>query len=83
MDREYLIQTLRKYYGAEASYREGQLEAIESAIMGNRILVVQKTGWGKSLVYFMTTKILREQGSGLTLIVSPLLVLMESRIDAA
>ena len=83
MDREYLIQTLRKYYGAEASYREGQLEAIESAIMGNRILVVQKTGWGKSLVYFMTTKILREQGSGLTLIVSPLLVLMENQIDAA
>ena len=42
MDREYLIQTLRKYYGAEASYREGQLEAIESAIMGNGYLWCRK-----------------------------------------
>lgn len=83
MNREYIISQFKSCYGANAKFREGQLEAIECAVQGERILVVQKTGWGKSLVYFLTTKLLREQGMGLTLIVSPLLVLMNNQIDAA
>ena len=47
------------------------------------MLVVQRTGWGKSSVYFTATKILRDQGKGLTLIVSPLLALMRNQIDMA
>lgn len=83
MDRQRITDQFKKYYGLNESFREGQLEAIESAIRGERIIVVQKTGWGKSLVYFMATKILREQGRGITLIISPLLVLMDNQIDAA
>lgn len=48
-----------------------------------RTLVVQKTGWGKSLVYFVCTKLMRKQNRGVTMVVSPLLVLMENQIDAA
>ncbi len=48
-----------------------------------RLLVVQKTGWGKSLVYFIATKLLREQGSGPALLISPLLALMRNQIAAA
>ena len=49
----------------------------------NRTLVVQRTGWGKSLVYFICTKLMREQKRGVTMVVSPLLVLMENQIEAA
>ncbi len=49
----------------------------------NRTLVVQRTGWGKSLVYFICTKLMREQHRGVTMVVSPLLVLMENQIEAA
>ena len=49
----------------------------------NRTLVVQRTGWGKSLVYFICTKLMREQKRGVTVVVSPLLVLMENQIEAA
>src|SRR4051794_8681707 len=48
-----------------------------------RALVVQRTGWGKSAVYFIATALLREQGAGATVIVSPLLALMRNQIDAA
>ena len=65
------------------AFREGQYEAIEATLTRKRVLVVQKTGWGKSLVYFISTKINRQQGRGVTLIISPLLVLMENQIDAA
>lgn len=74
---------LKKFYGENANFREGQYEAIEATLTHKRTLVVQKTGWGKSLVYFMTTKILREQGKGMTLVISPLLVLMENQKNAA
>ena len=50
-----LLAELKQYYGADAEYREGQLEAIIAVLEGKRPLVVQKTGWGKSLVYFMAT----------------------------
>ena len=82
MDRIYEI--LRESYGENAKFREGQKEAIEAVVNGKRTLVVQKTGWGKSLVYFLATKLLKEnQRDGITLIISPLLALMNNQIDSA
>lgn len=67
-----------------ATFRTGQLEAITKVVDGNRRqLVVQKTGWGKSFVYFIATKLLREQGMGPALLISPLLALMRNQIAAA
>jgi len=74
---------LTNLYGAGAKFREGQYEAIEATLLNSRTLIVQKTGWGKSLVYFSCTKILRSQGKGVTVVVSPLLVLMENQTEAA
>ena len=76
-------EILKNLYGENAKFRDGQLEAILATLQNQRTLVVQKTGWGKSLVYFMSTKILRELNKGTTLIVSPLLVLMENQLEAA
>jgi len=81
IDKAYLL--LKQLYGENSEFREGQLDAIEETLKNHRTLIVQKTGWGKSLVYFICTKILREQNRGVTLVVSPLLVLMENQIDAA
>ena len=70
--------------GSDASFRPGQLEAIEAVVRdSDRVLLVQRTGWGKSAVYFIATKLLREQGSGPTLLVSPLLALMRNQIEMA
>ena len=67
-----------------ASFRDGQLEAIEDLVEDHaRVLCVQRTGWGKSAVYFVATAMLREAGAGPTLIVSPLLALMRNQIAAA
>lgn len=67
-----------------AQFRPGQLEAIEKLTIGKeKLLVVQRTGWGKSSVYFITTKMLRDQGKGPTIIISPLLALMRNQIEAA
>ena len=67
-----------------AEFRDGQWEAIdELANRRGRLLVVQRTGWGKSAVYFIATRILRNRGRGPTLIVSPLLALMRNQIEAA
>jgi ATP-dependent DNA helicase RecQ len=67
-----------------ASFREGQEEAIRHVVEGRgRLLVVQKTGWGKSFVYFIATKLLREAGAGPALLISPLLALMRNQIAAA
>ncbi len=69
---------------ADAMFREGQEEAIQHIVEGRgRLLVVQKTGWGKSFVYFIATRLLREQGGGPALLVSPLLALMRNQISAA
>ena len=67
-----------------AEFRDGQWEAI-AAITENksRLLVVQRTGWGKSFVYFLATRLLRDQGKGITLLISPLLALMRNQITAA
>ena len=74
---------LKSLYGMNAKFRDGQYEAIEATLMNHRTLVVQRTGWGKSLVYFTCTKLLREGGSGITFVVSPLLVLMQNQMEAA
>ena len=82
MDRIYEI--LRESYGENAEFREGQKEAIEAVVNEKRSLVVQKTGWGKSLVYFLATKLLKEKKrDSITLIISPLLALMNNQIDSA
>jgi len=66
-----------------ASFRDGQWESIEQLLNSNRVLVVQRTGWGKSMVYFLATKLLRDQGAGPTLLISPLLSLMRNQLEAA
>jgi len=76
-------QLLKQMFGPEAQFREGQWEAIESVLQRRRTLVVQKTGWGKSIVYFLATKLLREEGAGPTILISPLLSLMRNQIDMA
>jgi ATP-dependent DNA helicase RecQ len=68
----------------DATLREDQWTAIEAlAVDARRALVVQRTGWGKSAVYFVATALLRERGAGPTVIVSPLLALMRNQIAAA
>ena len=82
--KEYTQNLLRQMLGNESSFRQGQWEAIKTvAIDKKRALVVQRTGWGKSLVYFLATKLLREQGAGPTLLISPLLSLMRNQIEMA
>ena len=77
-------ELLRQMLGPQAQFREGQWQAIDSIVTRRgRVLVVQRTGWGKSLVYFLSTKLLREQGAGPTILVSPLLSLMRNQIEAA
>ena len=67
-----------------AAFRDGQEEAIQHVVGGaGRLLVVQKTGWGKSSVYFIAAKLLREQGQGPAILISPLLSLMRNQIEAA
>ena len=68
----------------DASFRAGQEDAIRHVVEGRgRLLVVQMTGWGKSFVYFIATKLLREAGHGPSLLISPLLSLMRNQIAAA
>jgi ATP-dependent DNA helicase RecQ len=75
---------LRALAGAHASLRDDQWTAIEALVADRRrALVVQRTGWGKSAVYFVATALLRAQGGGPTVIVSPLLALMRNQIAAA
>ncbi|MGK7962626.1 RecQ family ATP-dependent DNA helicase, partial [Crocosphaera sp.] len=77
----YLRQALNN---PNANFREGQWEAISELVQNrSRLLVVQRTGWGKSLVYFIATRLLRDQGAGITLLISPLLALMRNQIAAA
>src|SRR5260370_5367166 len=69
---------------AGAQFRSGQLEAIQAIVeQRRRALVVQRTAWGKSAVYFIATKFLRDRGSGPTLLVSPLLALMRNQLEMA
>ena len=67
-----------------ARFHEGQEESIRSLVdRRGRLLVVQRTGWGKSAVYFLAARLLREQGFGPALLISPLLSLMRNQIVAA
>ncbi|MDQ1286958.1 MAG: ATP-dependent helicase RecQ [Actinomycetota bacterium] len=77
--------TLRTLVGTSAAdFREGQWEAVADLVAHRRrVLVVQRTGWGKSAVYFVATALLRARGAGPTLIVSPLLALMRDQVAAA
>src|SRR5215470_3996735 len=75
---------LRALAGEAARLRDDQWAAIEALVAGRRrALVVQRTGWGKSAVYFVATALLRAAGAGPTVIVSPLLALMRNQIAAA
>ena len=84
-DTRRALELLRAGTGQrDAGFREGQEEAIRHVVEGRgRLLVVQKTGWGKSFVYFIATKLLREAGAGPALLISPLLSLMRNQIAAA
>lgn len=79
------LDRLRDLTGnSAADFRDGQLEAIHDIVADRaRVLCVQRTGWGKSAVYFVATSLLRAQGAGPTLIVSPLLALMRNQIAGA
>ena len=83
--RQRALELLRTGSGsADAVFREGQEDAIRHMVEGRgRLLVVQKTGWGKSFVYLIATKLLRERGSGPALLISPLLALMRNQLAAA
>ena len=79
------LELLRRLTGNPAAeFRPNQLETIERLVgRRERVLLVQRTGWGKSAVYFIATRMLRDRGDGLTLLVSPLLALMRNQIEAA
>jgi ATP-dependent DNA helicase RecQ len=81
---ERALELLHLLAGPEATFREHQLEAVRDLAADHaRVLCVQRTGWGKSAVYFVATALLRERGAGPTLIVSPLLALMRNQVAAA
>ena len=83
-ERRQAEQLLERMLGGGAQFRDGQWEAIDRiANRRQRVLVVQRTGWGKSVVYFLATKILRDAGAGPTLLISPLLALMRNQIAMA
>lgn len=84
-DGNRALELLRLATGdPDAQFREGQEEAIRHVVDGRgRLLVVQRTGWGKSFVYFIATRLLRESGGGPALLVSPLLSLMRNQMPAA
>ncbi len=67
----------------DADFRPGQWESIEDLLNRKRLLVVERTGWGKSMVYFLATRLLRDKGAGVSLLISPLLSLMRNQLEAA
>ncbi len=82
--RQQALDYLRKALNnPNASFHDDQWESIEQLMYGNRILLVQRTGWGKSMVYFLATRLLRQRGAGPTLLISPLLSLIRNQIEAA
>lgn len=83
--RPSALEALRELVGRDdAVFHDGQFEAIQALVEGRRrALVVQRTGWGKSAVYFVATLLQRRAGAGPTLLVSPLIALMRDQIAAA
>ncbi len=84
IEKESALHYLRQALDSPcASFKEGQWESIEHLLANRRLLVVECTGWGKSMVYFLTTRFLRDRGRGPTLLISPLLSLMRNQLAAA
>lgn len=83
--REHVLELLRRAVGdPRVQFRPGQWEAVQALVEGReKLLVVERTGWGKSIVYFLATRLLRDQGAGCALLISPLLALMRNQIAAA
>jgi ATP-dependent DNA helicase RecQ len=83
--RTAALAILRSLVGRDdAEFHDGQFEAIETLVdQRRRALVVQRTGWGKSAVYFVATLLLRRRGAGPTILISPLLALMRDQVVAA
>ena len=83
--RDSALTVLRTLVGRDdAEFHDGQFEAISALVDDHRrALVVQRTGWGKSAVYFVATLLLRQRGGGPTILVSPLLALMRDQVAAA
>ncbi|MBW9095560.1 RecQ family ATP-dependent DNA helicase [Microbacterium jejuense] len=83
--RTEALEVLRALVGRDdADFHDGQFEAVQALVDDRRrALVVQRTGWGKSAVYFVSTLLLRRRGAGPTVLVSPLLALMRDQIAAA
>jgi ATP-dependent DNA helicase RecQ len=74
---------LARLAGPDARLRDDQWQSIEALLKGRRVEVVQRTGWGKSAVYWIAAGLLRGQGRGPTLVISPLLALMRDQVAAA
>lgn len=82
--REQALNLLRTALNdPQAEFRPGQWESIQRIINRERLLLVQRTGWGKSIVYFLAAKLLRNKGGGPALLISPLLSLMRNQLEAA
>ncbi|MBI3985801.1 MAG: RecQ family ATP-dependent DNA helicase [Lentisphaerae bacterium] len=82
--RDRALTYLRTALGrADADFRPGQWESIQDLLSRRRLLVVERTGWGKSMVYFLATRLLRDSGAGVSLLISPLLSLMRNQLEAA
>ena len=82
--RQQAEQWLKQILGNGAAFRDGQWDSIEALVQRRqRVLVVQRTGWGKSSVYFLATRLLRQQKRGTTILISPLLSLMRNQITTA
>ena len=78
------VDLLRTAFGANACFRDGQLDAVLALVdEKRRVLVVERTGWGKSVVYFLATRLLRDDGLGPTILISPLLSLMRDQLRTA
>jgi ATP-dependent DNA helicase RecQ len=79
--KDHALNILRNALNDQnACFREGQWESIEELLNNKKMLVVERTGWGKSIVYFIATKILRERNKGPALLISPLLSLMRNQL---
>lgn len=77
-------EQLGRLAGRDAVLREDQWAAVEALVQGCRkVVVIQRTGWGKSVVYWIATGLRRGQGHGPTLVISPLLALMRDQVAAA
>ena len=82
---EEALESLRALTGrADAQFHPGQFEAIRALVAERRrVLVVQRTGWWKSAVYFLSALLQRRRGAGPALIISPLIALMRDQVAAA